>query len=151
MRLLIHPSPKSIAEAARFLAASLLISHGIRRDAVAAVRVGGRWIIAPGSRVRHLRPDADTAEGWVRAVLRGARLGGIVARAPPGPVGTVYEIVPGDPRGLKMLGGEPVTICLPPCPYEGKIVVEAPDWPSWSIVEVANIIVDRRGAGLDPC
>ena len=151
MRLLVHPSPAGITEAARFLAASLLISHSIRRDTVAAIRVGGKWIIASGARVRHLRPDADTAEGWVRAVLRGAMLGGVVSESPPDPVGTVYEIVPGDPRGLKRLGGEPLTVCLPPCPYRDKIVVEGPDWPSWSIVEVANIIVDRRSVGLEPC
>jgi len=56
---------------AGFLAASLLVSHGVRRDATAVFEHAGRYIVVNGGKVRHLRPDQDSAEGYIRAVLHG--------------------------------------------------------------------------------
>ncbi|MEB3817044.1 MAG: hypothetical protein LRS46_03785 [Desulfurococcales archaeon] len=81
-----------------FLVNALLISHGIRRDVLAAFRWGNAWIAAPGDRVRHLRPDMDTAEGWIRRVIK-----------EPGRLGTTLI----DPQRLEALpclvvrGGNP--------------------------------------------
>jgi len=151
VRLHVLPSPGSRYEAARFIASALLLSHSIRVNAIAAVRVGGTWVVAAGGRVRHLRPDADTAEGWLRAVLRGSRLGAELRDDPPEPVGRRILLLPGSPRGLARLPGEPVTICYGSCPYVDFEEVEGPAWPSWSLAEAANIIVDRVSVGLRPC
>lgn len=78
-RLHVNPDPLSINEAAAFVVSALLLSHGVRRDALVILNVGGRFIYAPGARIRHLRPDLDTAEGWIRAVLRGKPLGAFAA------------------------------------------------------------------------
>ncbi len=154
MRLLVYPRPRSLYEAARFIASALLLSHSIRLDAVAAVRVSGSWVVARGSRVRHLRPDADTAEGWLRAVLKGRaeRLGAEVSSEPPDPAGPIL-LVERRPsgRGLHRLPGEPVTLCFDSCPYDAGEAVEAPDLPVNVVVEAANIIVDRRSVGLGAC
>jgi hypothetical protein len=74
-RIHVLPSPRSLGEASAFIVNALLLSHGIRKESVAIVRVGGEWIYAPGASIRHLRPDADSSEGWLRAVLRGRELG----------------------------------------------------------------------------
>ncbi|WP_062662094.1 hypothetical protein [Aeropyrum camini] len=62
-------------EAGVFISSSLLLSHGVRQGVLAAVRLGARWILARSSDVRRLYPDADSLEGWVKAVLRGRPLG----------------------------------------------------------------------------
>ncbi len=53
-----------------FLTSALLLSHGIRRDAVAILKLRSEWLCVPGSTVRHLRPDFDSAVGWIRAIIR---------------------------------------------------------------------------------
>ncbi|BAA80735.2 hypothetical protein APE_1734.1 [Aeropyrum pernix K1] len=67
-------------EAGVFLSSSLLLSHGVRQGVSAAVRLGGKWIVVRSSEVRRLYPDADSLEGWVKAVLRGRPLGASVVR-----------------------------------------------------------------------
>ncbi len=61
---------KSLGDIAVFLTSSLLLSHGIRRDVVSVIKLKNSWLCVPGFRVRHLRPDFDSALGWVRAVLK---------------------------------------------------------------------------------
>jgi hypothetical protein len=56
---------------AGFLVSSLLISHGVRSDATAVFQYADKYVLVDGSRVRHLRPDQDSAEGYVNAVLHG--------------------------------------------------------------------------------
>ena len=91
LHVLARPSP--IGEAARFIASALLVSHGIRRDTMAVVLLeSGEWIVVRGWEARHLRPDIDSAIGYVRAVLRGARLGGEVVEEPPGSVGVCRAV-----------------------------------------------------------
>jgi len=59
-----------------FVVSSLLLSHNIRSDTLAIVPFkSGVWLYIPGDRIRHLRPDFDTAMGWFKAIVRGARLG----------------------------------------------------------------------------
>ncbi len=60
--------------------ASLLLSHGVRRDAAAVFEHSGRYVVVSGERVRHLRPDQDSAEGYIRAVLHGkaSHLGAVI-------------------------------------------------------------------------
>ncbi len=82
-RIHVYTNPESLLDAAKFIAGALLLSHGIRRDTVAVVKLRDVWLIALGDKVRHLRPDEETLEGWIKAVLRGARLGVIVARTKP--------------------------------------------------------------------
>jgi hypothetical protein len=82
-RVHIYTNPEDALDVAKFIAGSLLLSHGIRRDTVAVVRLKDLWLIAPGDRVRHLRPDEETLEGWVKAVLKGANLGVTMVRAKP--------------------------------------------------------------------
>jgi len=87
-----------ILDAARFIAGALLLSHSVRRDSVAAVRVGGRWVIVYGDRVRHLRPDEESLEGWIRAVMRGkgGKLGAVVSDKPPEAIGEVICVGSGE-------------------------------------------------------
>ena len=151
MRLHVLPTPRSTWEAAAFIASSLLLSHGIRRDAAALVRVGGKWILAEGSRVRQLRPDADSAEGWVRAVLRGRRLGALVLEEPPPPRGRVVLLREGAPGGLGGLPGAPVTVCYSGCPYEPERELGAPGWPPYRLAAVVNIVLDRMELGVPGC
>jgi hypothetical protein len=82
-RVHVYTNPEDALDVAKFIAGSLLLSHGIRRDTVAVVRLKDLWLIAPGDRVRHLRPDEETLEGWVKAVLKGANLGVTMVRAKP--------------------------------------------------------------------
>ena len=82
-RIHIYINPEDELEAAKFIAGALLLSHGVRRDTVAVTRLRGFWLIALGEKVRHLRPDEETLEGWMKAVLRGAKLGVILAKDKP--------------------------------------------------------------------
>ncbi|MCE4615102.1 MAG: hypothetical protein F7B60_06210 [Desulfurococcales archaeon] len=65
---------------ASFLSSALLISHGVRRDMDAVFQAGDKTVIVKGSRVRYLRPDQDSGEGYVKAVLRGkaSQMGAII-------------------------------------------------------------------------
>lgn len=88
-RLHVYLDPEDELDVAKFFAGSLLLSHGIRRDTVAVVRFKGLWLIARGDKVRHLRPDEETLEGWIKAVLRGSNLGVEVSEFKPSYVGFV--------------------------------------------------------------
>ncbi|MCE4606553.1 MAG: hypothetical protein F7B59_04380 [Desulfurococcales archaeon] len=48
----------------------------------AVFQAGGKTIIVKGSSVRHLHPDQDSGEGYVRAVLmsKARRMGAVVCR-----------------------------------------------------------------------
>ena len=69
------PNPKSLDEASEFIANTLLLSHGIRRDTLSIVKLRCCILLAPGDRLRQLRPDYETRIGWIRAVLRGKHRG----------------------------------------------------------------------------
>ncbi len=164
----ILPGSNSIGEAASFLISSLLISHGARVDSIAAVEIEGFWIIAYGDRIRHLRPDQDSAEGWVRAVLykgRHRQLGASVLDRPPRTGNSVYCIKdePGA-KGLNWfkdtfptsglhdlltfiyLGGRETTF---PFQCEENIAIEI-NIPRHLKPALINIILDRIEAGLTP-
>ncbi len=151
MRLHVLPDPRSLWEAASFIASSLLLSHGIRTDAAALVRVRGQWILAEGARVRQLRPDADSAEGWIRAVLKGKRLGAELLKDPPQPVGHVVLLKRGASRGLEKLPVGDVTVCYGSCPYERAEALGSPDWPPYKLAAVVNILLDRMELGSPAC
>lgn len=70
-RLHILPVRLDVEAIAIFLASTLLISHGVRRDTLVAVNLGSTWLWVPGDKIKYLGPDIDTAKGWVKAVLRG--------------------------------------------------------------------------------
>jgi len=146
-------------EAALFLVSSLLVSHGIRGNTAAAVRLGKRWVIARGDRIRHLRPDLDTAEGWVRAALRGRSVGAILSEEPPSPIGDVYVVTEGPcnihSQSLEILLGFPLTLCYTrtgDCPLDAPIagIIQAPG-PPWLAAAIVNVALDRLEASLDPC
>ncbi len=61
------------------------MSHGVRRDATAVFEHTGKYVVVNGDKVRHLRPDQDSAEGYIRAVLHGkaSRLGAAITEEPP--------------------------------------------------------------------
>ena len=160
-RIHIYPKPRSIREASRFLAMSLLISNGIRKNTVSVTRLEGKWIIAPGDRLRHLRPDADTSEGWVKAVLRGKRLGAAVLDSIQVP-GEAVLIVHGDEMGVsgeslrrEELAGERIFCYLEDedvgCPVKAHRVYGVPPWGVWRSAVLVNIILDRVESGLSPC
>ncbi len=69
------PNPTSLDQASEFIANTLLLSHGIRRDTVSIVKLKCCLLIAPGDTLRQLRPDYETRIGWIRAVLRGRHRG----------------------------------------------------------------------------
>jgi hypothetical protein len=67
-------SSMRVERLATFLTSSLLISHNIRRDTIAIIKLrSDLWICASGSRVRQLRPDEDSAIGWINAVAKSKR------------------------------------------------------------------------------
>ncbi len=74
-RIHYYPQPSSLDEASSFIANSLLLSHGIRKDTIAIVRLKCCILIAPGDRIRQLRPDYETRIGWIKAVIRGKHRG----------------------------------------------------------------------------
>ncbi len=69
------PEPRSLDEASEFIANTLLLSHGIRRGTLSIVKLRCCTLLAPGDRLRQLRPDYETRTGWIRAVLRGKHRG----------------------------------------------------------------------------
>ena len=139
-------------EAGLFLVSSLLVSHGVRTDTEAWVRIGRTWIVASGSSIRQLRPDPVSAEAWVKAVAYkgkasrlGARLAGQNQAPPTGPcVG---------PRGRTSLkdivgAGQGSTIVLwygEECSDAG---LQMDRLRVWLMPALANIIIDRIEAGL---
>ncbi len=156
-RILLYPDPRNTYDTARFLVYSLLISNNARRDTLAQVRVGAKWIIAPGDKIRHLRPDADTSEGWVRAVLRGKRLGALLSENPLIPEkGARIEIrhARTGPQKLDITGIKPpVIVCLhrgAECRLRGALLFEVHDWGVWRTAVILNIILDRIWSGLPP-
>ncbi|MEM1873046.1 MAG: hypothetical protein QXS85_01325 [Acidilobaceae archaeon] len=142
----VYTTPASALDSARFIAASLLVSHGLRPYALAAARVGDRWVIARGDRVRHLRPDEDSLEGWIRAVLRGSPLGALVAPAlPESPRPVVCIDESGRDAMLALLEiGEPVTLTygasLELCDYRLRVGLEL---PAFLQAAIANVLLDN--------
>ena len=134
---------------------ALLISNGIRKDTVAIVNVRGKWIIAPGDKLRHLRPDADTSEGWVKAVLRGRPLGAVVMDhlIEAGNVILLHHHGGGRAGNLSRLFdlSLPLALCytnsLAACPLIPKIVIDVPGWEIWRTVIIANIVLDNIERG----
>jgi len=156
-RVLLYPDPRNTYDAARFLVYSLLISNNARRDTLAQVRVGSKWIIAPGDKIRHLRPDADTSEGWVRAVLRGRKLGAVLSENPLIPEKSVRIEVRHARTGsrkLEITGIKPIVVaCLnrgARCWLDGALLFEVCDWGVWRTAVILNIILDRIWSGLPP-
>ncbi len=150
-RIILYPDATNIEDAAKFLVYSLLISHGIRRDVLAEVKLGEKWIIAPGNRIRHLRPDADTSEGWIKAVLRGRKLGAEVRKIPLIPNTSTNLLVKlTNKRELLSLPGRvttPVLICLTrshncELPVEFKQLY-SPYISAWRTIAIINIFLDR--------
>ncbi len=136
-------------EAGRIVASSLLLSHGVRADAAAAVYLewAGLWLFVEGRSVRRLWPDADAAEGWVRAVLRGARLGASLYKAwrPPSR-GICVEASKPDSTGLSALAAQPrVAFYDYPGSCLGVVGVPVDKWLAPAVV---NIIWDRVERGL---
>ena len=137
-------------EAGRIVASSLLISHGVRREVLAAVYLEwiGVWLLAHGSRVRRLWPDADAVEGWVRAVLRGARLGARLEREPRLPQSGLC-VYTGDWRAesLEAAGLSRTAFYDSTGGVEciGRMVLPHPRWLAPAVV---NILWDRLEAGL---
>lgn len=114
LRLHVLPLKVGVSDASLFITSALLVSHGVRECVAAVVNVGGTYVVAPSWRVRQLRPDADSREGWLRAVLRGKHrgLGAIIARASS--YEEVMEIV--GLRGIKTIEtpcGKPSPTCNP--------------------------------------
>ncbi|MCE4628045.1 MAG: hypothetical protein F7C34_02715 [Desulfurococcales archaeon] len=118
------------------------------------VRLGSTILVAPGSRLRQLRPDQESAEGWVRAVLRGkARgLGAIIASPREAALAlrgaTILTTCNGTasrpgPASLK----HPLSIIH--STGTGRCWLHAPCGPSCRAA-LANIVVDRLLAGLPP-
>ncbi|MEB3779316.1 MAG: hypothetical protein GSR85_03695 [Desulfurococcales archaeon] len=94
-RVHILPEAKDLREAALFLVSSLLISHGARKDTMAIVQIEETWITAYGDKIRHLRPDQDSSEGWVKAVLykgKYKKLGASITSTPIVPLSEGYCI-----------------------------------------------------------
>ncbi|MEB3846852.1 MAG: hypothetical protein GSR74_02615 [Desulfurococcales archaeon] len=156
-RVLLYPDPRNTYDAARFLVYSLLISNNARRDTLAQVRIGAKWIIAPGDKIRHLRPDADTSEGWVRAVLRGKKLGALLSENPLIPEkGVKIEIRHARTGSQKLYITRmepPVVACLHrgvECELGEDLFYEVRNWGVWRTTVILNIILDRIWSGLPP-
>ena len=154
VRVHVLPSWPGVYEAGVFIASSLLVSHGVRRDSAALVARGDYWLVARGDRVRHLRPDADSLEGWVRAVLRGRPLGASVCpRGSLAPRITLRVCTSGgDVLGI----GEALARAKPPYVLEYREVggCDASLGASWMPLHLApavvNVVIDRVLGGLPP-
>ncbi len=147
----IYPAPEDPLDAARFTANALLLSHGIRRDTVASVKIGDLWITVYGSKVKHLRPDEESLEGWIRTVLRGrgSRLGAMVSREPPRVSGAICFSLEGAefPEGLTGLSPPYIIVYgfeWPQC----NVFIRVPLNVKWSIIVVlVNIALDNVEGG----
>ena len=142
-----------LGEAARFLVNALLLSHSIRRDTVAIVQVGDKLIVAPGSSLRQLRPDQESAEGWIRAVLRGRGKGLGAVLAGPHIIDQALRssevlytcIGPPGPPQQPVKHEKPITIVH--SPEAGECWLQAPCSPSCRAA-ITNIVLDRVLIGL---
>ncbi|MEB2836062.1 MAG: hypothetical protein GSR80_000074 [Desulfurococcales archaeon] len=166
-RIYVLPIGVDIQTMAAFIVNSLLVSHGIRPDAAAFLRLRRGWLWVPGSGIRHLRPDADSSEGWVRAVLRGRSLGARIVGDP-----AELQILPEGALCIETVADVGATLCRgslagarhvvvtyvwaskswgePPLPIEClercQLKLATPLALSPAVV---NIILDRVEAGLD--
>ncbi len=175
-RLHVYLNPKNLSDAASFIVGSLALSHSIRRDTIAVVALRKAVIAAPGSTIRQLRPDLESATGWLRAVLRGKHrgLGALLLDEPPLPRGEALEIaiiggVSGARRGLCRLArfigegairglGRDARVSLyyyrvgddtiAPQRVAGRVETWLP--PAYAAA-TANIVLDRLEAGLPAC
>ncbi len=155
----------SIEEAGLFIASSILLSHGIRPCTIAVVRLHRTWIIAPSWSIRQFRPDEDSRTGWIKAVLRGKKLGAMLT-----PIEATIE------EALNSIGVRPQReqLCIaeekPPtlraleaaakAALEGKQIIyatkrecsKAPTLgaPAPIAPAIVNIAADRLQAGLSP-
>ena len=159
LRIHVLPGPVDLDEAASFLVSSLLLSHGIRRNTVAIVELDIGLLAAPGWSLRQLRPDLETATGWVRAVLykgKARGLGALILRG----------IRSGDIlQTAASLGFQAIRTCsghpqLAGWELGGKAIIvhgEGPGGRCWLSAPcrppcraaVSNIILDRIGARLN--
>ena len=76
--LRLKSKPKCSGELASIISSSLLISHGIRRNAKLYVLFNKGYLYIDGRNVRNLRPDYESMCGLVRAALSGKTKYGIV-------------------------------------------------------------------------
>lgn len=142
MRIHVLPEPPNMVVAARFIANALLLSHSIRRDTEAWVRIGDLWLIARGRSVRQLRPDEESLLGWISAVLRGARLGAELRREvsieSPLCLGGEGDIV----RALRGGGRTIVYGSLPGLSCASLAADPLPGRPELSVV-IVNVLLDN--------
>jgi hypothetical protein len=164
-RIHYYPNPQNIEEAALFLTSSLLLSHGIRRDTVSIICFRNKTIVLPGDRARHLRPDMESAKGWIKAVLFKRRnLGATVYRECINIQGLTME------KGLLTLVTKPENSRAASIPDLNTIKLQYPLTLYYTCKEPAihydlhfkipcsppcraailNIILDRIEAGLPP-
>ncbi len=160
MRIHILPEKVSPAGAGLFLVSSLLISHGVRRDSEAWVRVGGKWLIVKGSTVRQLRPDAISSEAWVKAAVYkgkaerlGARIADLTLDEVLDPARTYcvsnkYRIVYDEYS--RVWYGYFIYVSRPDlCPADIDRMLGAPGL-LWMAPALVNSILDRLSVGLPP-
>ncbi|MFN4045858.1 MAG: hypothetical protein ACK4H7_00775 [Acidilobaceae archaeon] len=147
----IYPDPESPLDAARFIANALLLSHGIRRDTVVSVRIKDKWLTVYGDKVRHLRPDEESLEGWIKAVLkgRGSKLGVKISPEPPG----VNSVACFSGEGLDFMEGlknisPPYILVYGLEGFQCAQLIKPPLNVKWSIIVVlVNIVLDNVEAG----
>ncbi len=161
-RIHVAPEPLEPGEAGLFIAASLLLSHGVRPCTLALVRLRGAWIAAPSWSIRQFRPDEDSRAGWVKAVLRGKKLGAHVAPPAASPEEVLEAIgvkpaaatrcvaarPPTRPEALEaaaraLLEGLPLAYTARGCSREPTLGAPPTIAPA-----IVNIAVDRLQAGL---
>lgn len=151
MRVHVYSEPLDLLDAARFIASTLLLSHKLRVDTVSAVRLKNSWIIVRGDRVRHLRPDEESLEGWIKAVLKGKKLGAEISLKPIDPIGLVACItLDGDkPLYYIMDLGEPITVTYGTPVYECKHRLRPElDLPVFIQAGIVNMLLDNARVGL---
>ncbi len=149
----------SYLDAARFLVNSLLLSHGIRRDTLSIVGLVNTIRLAPVDKLRHLRPDAESSTGWIRAVLEKGKakgLGAVLLQRE-----ALEDLIAGVEIGRTQIIVEncnieptlPLSLEFPVTIYYGframrdgiGVCLKCPQWCSPIIL---NIALDRIEAGL---
>lgn len=141
-------------EAGGFMAAATLLSHGIRNGVVAAVSLRGTWIVVESSRLRRLYPDADSLEGWVKAVLRGSPLGAVVSQLLD--LKGMGEYVCLQPSDRLDYGAISAISSVRTAVYgveslcKNRRVYRIPARPRHAAPSLVNIVWDRVEASLDP-
>ena len=159
-RVHLYPNPEDLKDAAIFLVHALLISNNVRRDTIAGLYLRNKWIITYGDKVRQLRPDADSSEGWLRAVLKGKRLGAIITDSPHIPDNAEKIIIVNSrvSKGRLSLPLDvhfPIILCyandIYNCNLQGRWrQIQAPAWQAWRSVIALNIMLDRLEHGQPP-